>query len=63
VKEIADEMMERKDRGEVATYIPELAGVDVNAFGLVVVDPAAMSRRAAMPIRRSRFRAFRRCSR
>ena len=38
VKEIADEMMERKDRGEVATYIPELAGVDVNGFGLVVAD-------------------------
>jgi glutaminase len=52
VKEIADEMMERKDRGEVATYIPELAGADINAFGLVVVDPASMSRRAAMPIRR-----------
>ncbi|MDH8517310.1 glutaminase, partial [Klebsiella pneumoniae] len=28
----------RKDRGDVATYIPELAGVDVNSFGLVVVD-------------------------
>ncbi len=39
VREIADEMRQRPDRGEVATYIPELAGVDVKAFGLAVVDP------------------------
>jgi glutaminase len=38
VKEIADEMAQRTDRGEVASYIPELAGVDPNQFGLVVVD-------------------------
>jgi glutaminase len=38
VKEIADEMAQRPDRGEVATYIPELARVDPKAFGLVVVD-------------------------
>jgi glutaminase len=38
VKEIADEMAQRPDRGEVATYIPELAGVDPKAFGLVVID-------------------------
>jgi glutaminase len=38
VKEIADEMRQRPDRGEVATYIPELARVDAKAFGLVVVD-------------------------
>jgi glutaminase len=38
VKDIADEMRQRPDRGEVATYIPELAGADVNAFGLVVID-------------------------
>ena len=38
VKEIADEMRERPDRGEVATYIPELARVDPKAFGLVVID-------------------------
>ncbi len=38
VKEIADEMRERADRGEVATYIPELACVDPTAFGLVVID-------------------------
>ena len=37
VKEIAEEMRERPDRGDVATYIPELAGVDPNAFGLAVV--------------------------
>ncbi len=28
------------DRGEVADYIPELAGVDPNSFGLVVIDAA-----------------------
>src|ERR1700677_1565755 len=38
VREIADEMRRRPDRGEVATYIPELAGVDAQAFGLAVVD-------------------------
>src|ERR1700733_14794637 len=38
VKEIADEMLARPDRGEVATYIPELAGIDAKAFGLAVVD-------------------------
>src|SRR5450755_2228513 len=38
VKEIADEMRQRTDRGEVATYIPELARVDPSAFGLVVID-------------------------
>ena len=38
VKEIVAEMSERKDRGEVASYIPELACADANAFGMVVVD-------------------------
>lgn len=38
VAEIADEMRKRTDRGEVATYIPELARVDPAAFGLAVVD-------------------------
>jgi len=38
VSEIADEMRRRPDRGEVATYIPELARVDPKAFGLVVID-------------------------
>ncbi len=38
VKEIADEMRSRTDRGEVASYIPELANVDPNQFGLCVVD-------------------------
>jgi glutaminase len=38
VREIADEMRQRPDRGEVATYIPELARVNANAFGLVVID-------------------------
>ena len=38
VAEIAAEMAARPDRGEVASYIPELARVDANSFGLVVVD-------------------------
>lgn len=38
VKEIADEMRQRPDRGEVASYIPELARVDPKAFGLAVID-------------------------
>ena len=38
VAEIADEMRRRPDRGQVATYIPELARADPNAFGLVVID-------------------------
>src|SRR5262249_55492092 len=38
VREIADEMAQRPDRGKVATYIPELAGVDPKAFGLAVID-------------------------
>ncbi|MCC7250525.1 glutaminase [Hyphomicrobium sp.] len=38
VKEIADEIRQRTDRGEVATYIPELARVDPDAFGLAVID-------------------------
>jgi glutaminase len=38
VREIADEMAQRPDRGEVASYIPELARVDAKSFGLVVID-------------------------
>jgi glutaminase len=38
VQDIADEMRKRPDRGDVATYIPELARIDTSAFGLVVVD-------------------------
>jgi glutaminase len=33
---IHEEMSYRSDRGDVATYIPELASVDVNHFGLAV---------------------------
>jgi glutaminase len=40
VREIADEMRDRPDRGEVATYIPELARADPRAFGLAVIDAA-----------------------
>jgi glutaminase len=38
VEEIADEMRRRTDRGRVASYIPELAHVDENAFGIAVID-------------------------
>jgi glutaminase len=38
VKEIVDEMRQMPDRGEVASYIPELARVDPKSFGLVVID-------------------------
>ncbi len=38
VKEIADEMRHRTDRGEVAHYIPELARVDARSFGIAVID-------------------------
>jgi glutaminase len=38
VREIADEMARRPDRGEVATYIPDLARIDTKSFGLVVID-------------------------
>ncbi len=38
VLEIADEMRARPDRGEVASYIPELARADEQAFGIAVVD-------------------------
>lgn len=38
VAEIAGEIAQRTDRGEVASYIPELANVDPQRFGLVVID-------------------------
>ena len=38
VKEIADEIRRRTDRGQVATYIPELACVDPKFFGIAVID-------------------------
>jgi len=37
VREIADGMAARTDRGEVATYIPELARVKLDQFGIAVV--------------------------
>ena len=40
VSEIVDEMRQMPDRGEVADYIPELAGVDPKSLGLVVIDAA-----------------------
>jgi glutaminase len=39
VRDIADEMRARTDRGDVAQYIPELARVDPGRFGLAVIDP------------------------
>ena len=38
VREIADAMQARPDRGRVASYIPELARVDAQAFGIAVID-------------------------
>ncbi len=38
VTEIAEEMRQRPDRGDVATYIPELARADLSKFGIAVVD-------------------------
>ena len=38
ISEIADDMMGRTDRGQVATYIPELARVSPAHFGIAVVD-------------------------
>ncbi|MBB4000361.1 glutaminase [Aureimonas pseudogalii] len=38
VSEITEELRGRTDRGEVATYIPELARVDSASFGIAVVD-------------------------
>ncbi|MCP8940545.1 glutaminase [Alsobacter sp. SYSU M60028] len=38
VREIAEEMKARPDRGSVADYIPELAHVDPGRFGLCAVD-------------------------
>ena len=38
VTDIAEEMRQRTDRGTVASYIPQLAGVDPAGFGICVVD-------------------------
>ena len=38
VREISEEMAARADRGTVADYIPELAHVDPNRFGMAVID-------------------------
>jgi glutaminase len=37
VREIAEEMAQKSDRGEVASYIPELANIDPKSFGLAVI--------------------------
>jgi glutaminase len=36
--EIAENMAHRSDRGEIATYIPELGRIDPKSFGIAVVD-------------------------
>ncbi len=38
VREIAEEMAARTDRGAVADYIPELAHIDPSRFGIAVID-------------------------
>jgi glutaminase len=38
VRDIAADIAARRERGEVASYIPELARADANAFGIAVVD-------------------------
>ena len=40
VRDIVTDMRAREDRGTVATYIPELANVDLGYFGLAIVDVA-----------------------
>lgn len=53
---VANEMRQRTDRGEVATYIPELAKVDLRRFGIAVVGAGARSRSPGMPTSPSRSR-------
>jgi len=38
VRDVAEEMRQQTDRGEVASYIPELACVDAGSFGITVID-------------------------
>lgn len=38
IAEIAADMASRAERGKVASYIPELAGIDAGQFGIAVVD-------------------------
>ncbi|MGD9785716.1 MAG: glutaminase [Hyphomicrobiaceae bacterium] len=38
IDEIVEEMRQRPDRGTVASYIPELASADANAFGIAIAD-------------------------
>jgi hypothetical protein len=58
VAEIVDEMHRRTDRGEVATYIPDLAAVDPSQFGLAVITSdghvclARSSQEAVRPLQR-----------
>src|ERR1044072_7267387 len=68
VKDIVDEMRQMPDRGEVASYIPELACVDPKSFGLVVIDDdgntaAAGARESGAPAGGSPPAASRRAAR
>ncbi len=38
VKHIAHDLANRSDRGKVADYIPELAGINPNQFGIAIID-------------------------
>ncbi len=38
VEQISADMAARSDRGQVATYIPQLACADINRFGMAVID-------------------------
>ena len=63
VAEIADAMRKRSDRGGVATYIPELAGVDPRQFGIAIASADGEVAAAGDCDRRFPFRASQRCSR
>ena len=39
VSDIAAQMRDQEDRGAVANYIPELAAIDPNQFGIAVATP------------------------
>lgn len=43
VEEIADEMVQETNRGQVADYIPSLASVSSNRFGITIIDHAGQS--------------------
>ena len=46
VADIAAEMARAGDRGKLATYIPELAKVDIGSFGMCVIDSEGVAHAA-----------------